>query len=775
MKNIAEYPNARELAKKLLEVFSKLKGNSKSFQPMGKGKREVIVLDRVSTVSRKGNKMDVITWQEIGTGRKTITYTTHNKHLEMANLQRCEPGSTWYVAHVVNKGFSTIKVLDELEVDPSVDPYFVPTEPTSKQTIMIFDIEVFMYDNLLVFKDYFTKEKFEIENDLDALRKFYLEYRDSLFVGYNSASYDNTIMRAIIQGENPYPISKEITENHSKNVYNMFDNKNTPLFGIDLYHDNKGFSLKEHCGFNGLDIRETEVDFDIDRPLTREERRKNRKYCGNDVDGTELRFEQMIDMLLAKASIALYFDLDKMALLKTNANLTATILGATGNAPRADEFEPYTLDTRFDVKTPEVLEALTGREFEKNDKGRATVKLEFQRRDLLEVIGAGGIHGAQQGLIYIGRFYGDDVGSEYPNTMLNFDLLSRAIPDELVHRYSLLVEERMKAKYSGEKTIVIKGVELPTWVMINGYKLPLNTKYGAMGAEFNKLFDPRMRLMVCITGQLAMVDLLEKIEPHGEILQSNTDAHYYIPNSPEDEKIILEKEKDWMERTGFTLDHDPFNALYQPNVNNYIAVDAKGKVKIKGAVGLTGGMKKSKVIVSNAFINYVINGKDFCDYIDECDDIRSFQIITKTGYKFTETVMIDKDGNETKAQKVNRIFAVKDPSKAIELYKVKRANDPRYAEDWLDDDELEEGTVKKINGDRYTVGLGKAPEYYTISNEACGEGITLDEIDREYYKREVVDLLRLWFGPNWNERLEEAHIKYEECGFDKLEVKEYIS
>lgn len=43
---------------------------------------------------------------------------------------------------------------------------------------------------------------------------------------------------------------------------------------MDLYQDNKGFSLKEHSAFLGINIKETEVDFDMDTPLTDEEKRK---------------------------------------------------------------------------------------------------------------------------------------------------------------------------------------------------------------------------------------------------------------------------------------------------------------------------------------------------------------------------------------------------------------------------------------------------------------------------------------------------------------------
>src|SRR5699024_6305653 len=178
---------------------------------------------------------------------------------------------------------------------------------------------------------------------------------------------DSNVMRAYLQGKNPYHVSKAIIESDDRGlVYKMFDTKKTPLFGMDLYQDNRGFSLKEHSAFMGINIKETYVDFDLDRPLINwrevmeeynlseemdeltltdelarvtginvdivynlvmgnalvDEQTLNEIYCKNDVLATELRFEQNIGMLVAKAAIALYFGLDKMALSMTNANLT---------------------------------------------------------------------------------------------------------------------------------------------------------------------------------------------------------------------------------------------------------------------------------------------------------------------------------------------------------------------------------------------------------------------------------------------------------------------
>ena len=762
MKNIAEFKHADKLASKLLEIFAALAGNGKSFDPLVEGVHQVVVIKAEERLSAKGKEMKEIKVRSTNDGRDATFYIMKFRKQDWKTWENIEVGQQLMITLKYSNGFPNVTINQKGEVIDVLPEK--PNEALTKQTIYIYDIEVFKKDNLFVFRDYFTKEWTVIHNDLDALRKFYLANRDSLFVGYNSSSYDSNVMRAYLQGKNPFHVSKAIIESDDRGlVYKMFDTKKTPLFGMDLYQDNRGFSLKEHSAFMGINIKETEVDFDLDRELTEEEQVLNELYCKNDVLATEKRFEQNIGMLVAKAAIALYFGLDKMALSMTNANLTAELLGAEKTPDRGDELDKYELPEGFEIESETIRQAFMTDEFEANDKGHASISLDVPRRDVTEVLGVGGIHGAKESFIHVGNFHARDVGSLYPNTMVLFDYLSRNIPEDKRHIYQMLLDERMEAKYSNKEFTEIKGVQIPTKLLINGYKLPLNTKYGAMGAEFNKLYDPRMRLLVCITGQMAMWDLLEKIENHATIIQSNTDAHYYIPFSEEDEKAIDEIANDWMKRTGYTLDDDPFREIYQANVNNYLAVTTDGKVKFKGAIGLTNGLKVSKAIVSNAFINYVVSGKDYREFIYECDELRQFQMITKTGWTFDDTVVRDSKGNEMKAQKVNRTFAIKDPNKAVEIFKVKRGA------------VIEEEGTTIVGDDSYTKGLPNAPEYYAIDNDAIGEGwITLADIDKEYYINQVEDLLVMWLGENWKERIEQAHAKRTKLGYKTPSVRNYI-
>ena len=72
-----------------------------------------------------------------------------------------------------------------------------------------------------------------------------------------------------------------------------------------------------------------------------------------------------------------------------------------------------------------------------------------------------------------------------------------------------IYNRRVEAKKNGNKK-----VEAPL-------KLVLNTTYGAMKSEYNELYDPHMANQVCITGQLLLLDLIEKLEPYIKLIQSS--------------------------------------------------------------------------------------------------------------------------------------------------------------------------------------------------------------------------------------------------------------
>lgn len=746
----------KEKARLLFDLWKTLGGNARAFDPLPEGMyNELIVIECVQTTSKKGNPMIRVTLRDAKTARECTTYVM-NWVPEYDTWKNMERSDVIAGLVTVENGFTKVehrgRVKHLLEVPP------LPNNTQGHVSIIIYDIEVFAYDFVICAKDLFTGQKWEIVNDLEGARQWYLDTRDSMYTGYNSASYDNNVTRGYLQGKDAYQLSQAIINSDDRGlVYKLYNTSKTPILGADVYHAHKGFSLKEHEGFMGLEIKETDVDFDNPEKLTEEELRLEIDYCWKDVDATELQFYKMIDPILAKAFICAMFGLDKRSFNQTEANLVAELMGAERPSEvRDDLVAPFDLPDNLHIETPEILQMFTGHEFELNKKGKPVAKGTYVDpvTGYTMKFGAGGVHGAVPQFIHIGRFLQDDAASLYPWIYILFQVLSRNVPDENKHLIRELLDKRIEAKYSDEEFTLVNGVNVPMAVLVDGVKRPVNSLFGATGAEFNGLYDPRYQFLTCIIGQCVFSDFYEGIKDHVQMIQTNTDAHTFIPNSEEDERIVDEYVADLSKRTGLKFDKDEFIAIYQKDVNNYIAIDAKGKVKMKGAVAMTNGLKFSKAIVSNAFLNYVVSGVDYNEYIDQCDDLRQFQMITKTGWQFDKTVYVDAEGVEHPAQKVNRVFATKDPSRAVKLYKVKTG-------EIVQEEDEETAEIAFVKGeDKYVLGINNAPENFEISNERIGEGITLDQVDREYYKQEVERWLFLWFGEDWKQRLDEAHEQY---------------
>ena len=134
--------------------------------------------------------------------------------------------------------------------------------------LIFYDFEVFKHDWLVVFRS--QERETIIVNRQDELEAFYQENKNNVFVGYNSRSYDQYIFKGILAGFNPKEINDFIIVQGKKgwefsDVFNRIQ-----LYNYDCmpsrYH-----SLKELEGFFGSDIKESDVDFNIDRKLTNEE------------------------------------------------------------------------------------------------------------------------------------------------------------------------------------------------------------------------------------------------------------------------------------------------------------------------------------------------------------------------------------------------------------------------------------------------------------------------------------------------------------------------
>ena len=261
-----------------------------------------------------------------------------------------------------------------------------------------------------------------------------------------------------------------------------------------------------------------------------------------------------------------------------------------------------------------------------------------------------------------------DVASYYPHLMTLYGYTSRNIPSPEI--FSEVLESRMKAKAAGDTATA------------NALKLVVNTTYGASLNKYNDLCDPLMGRSVCITGQLFLLELaqhLYKDVSDLRIVQLNTDG-IMIEFDDSQYDQVQEILDEWQKRTGFELEEDSIVQIAQKDVNNYVEVQPSGKFKCKGGYLVRGispagafNVNNNATVVAKALVEYFVHGTPPEDTINACDDISQFQMIAKAGAKYREAYHLV-DGEKVPVQKVNRIYATKDPRYG-KLFKVKAEND----------------------------------------------------------------------------------------------------
>lgn len=517
--------------------------------------------------------------------------------------------------------------------------------------MLFYDFEVFKEDWLVVVLDMMNKKEHVIVNDPEKLKKLYEANSNEIWVGFNSRHYDQYIFKGILCGFDPKRINDYIIVRGNPGWKFSSLLRNVKLINYDVMTGFHG--LKQLEGFMGNDIRESSVPFDVDRKLTQEEIEDTIKYCRHDVEQTvEVFLNRKDDFEAHMGLVKLACEgkpLDLFLLSRTKVQLSSIILDAV-KVDRDDEFDIDFPSTMKINKYKEVIEWYSNpknRCYEReNDKGR-TVKnqLDIMVAGVPHVFGWGGVHGAIDKYNGEGYYLNMDVASLYPSLMIQYDLGSRNMTDP--KKYEEIYHTRLK--YKAERN----PLDLPL-------KLVLNGTYGAMKDKNNQLYDPRQANRVCVYGQLLLLDLIEKLEPHCEIIQSNTDGVLVkLPNGSDE---VFYKMDDicheWEERTGLILEFEEYRRVFQKDVNNYIVVAPDGKYKSKGGyVKKLYNLDYDLPIVNKALADYMVHDIPVERTINNCNDLKEFQLVSKISGKYTHIL----HGNEIVNEKTIRIFASNDP------------------------------------------------------------------------------------------------------------------
>ena len=540
---------------------------------------------------------------------------------------------------------------------------------------MIYDVECYPNFFCVSFKCPETGKVVYFErsprSDFDGERLRWMMFKFCT-VGFNSLAYDlpmvfaaaqgfdcaklKAISNALIgEGMRPREVEKEYGFRVPFNTLNQIDLiEVAPLEG----------GLKLYAARLQAD-RLQDLPYEHTQHLTEDEAEVVKYYNINDDDNTILLYKELLPEIKLRETLGKEYNQDLRS--KSDAQIAEAVIASeltklTGKYPgkpretitsvkyeapswigyvsqelrdivSAIEAATFPLDGNGSPMWPEGLG-----EREKTKTGYTNV-LKARIGQSVYKLGMGGLHSSEKNVAHIATadtlLIDRDVASYYPRIILNERLFPKHLGEAFLHVYEALVNKRLDAKARGIKTIA------------NALKITINGGFGKFGNQYSLLYSPKLLLQVTITGQLALLMLIEMIEFHGiPVVSGNTDG--IVIKCPVDRYDDLNRViAMWEQITGFETEETRYKALYCRDVNNYFAVKEKGDdsarmlsdrlgVKVKGSYAEVGSALNSvlsknaeHLVCSDAVIHALTQGTPVRKTIEACRDVKRFTTIRK--------------------------------------------------------------------------------------------------------------------------------------------------
>jgi len=219
------------------------------------------------------------------------------------------------------------------------------------------------------------------------------------------------------------------------------------------------------------------------------------------------------------------------------------------------------------------------------------------------------LHSCEKKISHKGDLRDRDVTSYYPSIILNQGLYPAHLGPEFLNVYRRIVEQRLEAKSTGNT------------VTAEALKIVINGSFGKLGNKWSILYSPNLLIQTTVTGQLAILMLIEMLENSGvEVVSANTDGVVFKYAPVSDDVIPV-----WEYITGFQTEETKYAALYSKDVNNYIAIKESGGFKAKGQYAV-GGLAKNptNTICVEAVLSHLMWNYDIEGWVHLCKDITKF-------------------------------------------------------------------------------------------------------------------------------------------------------
>lgn len=427
---------------------------------------------------------------------------------------------------------------------------------------------------------------------------------------------------------------------------------------IDLFDVAPGVGSLKAYGGKMHSRKLQDLPFDPAELITPAKRRQLIEYCGNDLRTTRDLLESFPSQLALRRDMSAEYGVDLRS--KSDAQIAEAVMKKL--LPFKVQRPDVPCGTRFNYRPPtwmafatpalqRVLAELVRHPFSVNDKGSPVADYhnhlidwgdeQFRldphnqwikrpkdwKHELVHVgesaysVGSGGLHSTESKTAHAAAgewvISDHDVASYYPSLILVTGIAPVQIGSSFAEIYRSWYTRRLAAKRAGDKKNA------------NSLKTLLNGTFGKLGSKWSIFYAPAEMIQVTVTGQLALLMLIERLELCGiRVISANTDG-IVVKCTPARLWLRDACIKWWETVTGLETEESNYRLLASRDVNSYVALTVDNKVKTKGAFappepGPSGWPNPTGQIAVDAAVAYLQHGAPIEQTVRGCTDVRQF-------------------------------------------------------------------------------------------------------------------------------------------------------
>jgi len=487
--------------------------------------------------------------------------------------------------------------------------------------------------------------------DIDGLR---CELSRYTIITFNGIGYDLIIIEAALSGYDNRQL-KELSDKIILTNERIYSKDMRWVDHIDLMNVAPGKGSLKAYGGKMHTRRLQDLPIEPNASIEWPQRAQLREYCANDTQVTQELFDRFKSQIQLRVDIGAEYGIDVRS--KSDPQIAEAVMKKI--LPFKVEIPQSIPGTLFYYRPPEwlsfmnldLIERLNQLPFVINESGnvsphynadfidwgdtqtRLNITGQFVKRpkdweptrlvigNTAYTIGIGGLHSNESSVMHITDenyvLRDHDVVSYYPSLILRTGISPVQIGSKFLEIYADWYHRRLDAKAKKDKKTA------------DSLKTFLNGTFGKLMSKYSIFYAPTELLQVTITGQLAILMLIEQMEYNGiPVISANTDG--IVLKCPRHLEWLADSVlKNWEAITEFETERTDYTLLASRDVNSYCAIKPDGEVKLKGALapaepGASGWPNPTGQICVTAAVEYLKNGVSVEKTIKACNDIREF-------------------------------------------------------------------------------------------------------------------------------------------------------